>query len=91
MGFINMTGGVLFSSIIKFFSYKHIILFLSMLTTSSLLILLFIPSKISVFLCLPLISISYGGIIAIFPSMIIERPPPNGGGFRLPTESRVRD
>ena len=21
----------------------------------------------------------------------IERPPPNGGGFRLPTESRVRD
>jgi len=70
MGFINMTGGVLFSSIIKFFPYKNIILFLSMLTTFSLLILLFIPSKISVFLCLPLISISYGGIIAIFPSMI---------------------
>jgi len=70
MGFINMTGGVLFSSIVKFFSYKHIILFLSILTTFSLLILLFIPSKISVFLCLPLISISYGGIIAIFPSMI---------------------
>ena len=41
-----------------------------MLTTFSLLILLFIPSKISVYLCLPLISISYGGIIAIFPSMI---------------------
>ena len=70
MGFINMTGGVLFSSIIKFFPYKNIILFLSMLTIISLLILLFIPSKISVFLCLPLISISYGGIIAIFPSMI---------------------
>ena len=70
MGFLNMAGGVLFSSLIKFFHYKNIILFLSMLTTFSLLILLLIPSKISVFLGLPLISISYGGIIAIFPSMI---------------------
>jgi len=69
MGFLNMAGGVLFSSLIKFFHYKNIILFLSILTTFSLLILLLIPSKISVFLGLPLISISYGGIIAIFPSM----------------------
>ena len=36
MGFLNMAGGVLFSSLIKFFHYKNIILFLSMLTTFSL-------------------------------------------------------
>ena len=70
MGFINMTGGILFSSIIKRYSYKNIIMFLSLLTSISLFILFFIPSKISVFLCLSLVSISYGGIIAIFPSMI---------------------
>jgi len=70
MGFINMTGGILFSSIIKKYSYKNIIMFLSLLTSISLFILFFIPSKISVFLCLSLVSISYGGIIAIFPSMI---------------------
>ena len=70
MGFINMTGGIFFSSLIKFFPYKNIMLFLSMLTTLSLLILFFSHSKFSVFLGLPLISVSYGGIIAIFPSMI---------------------
>jgi len=70
MGFINMTGGIFFSSLIKFFSYKNIMLFLSMLTTLSLLILFFYHSKLSVFLGLPLISVAYGGFIAIFPSMI---------------------
>ena len=70
MGFINMTGGIFFSSLIKIFPYKNIMLFLSMLTTLSLLILFFYHSKFSVFLGLPLISVSYGGIIAIFPSMI---------------------
>ena len=70
MGFVNMTGGILFSSLIKYFHYKNIILFLPILTTFSLLLLFLFPSKISVFIGLPLISISYGGIIAIYPSMI---------------------
>ncbi len=70
MGFVNMTGGILFSSLIQYFHYKNIILFLPILTTFSLLLLFLFPSKISVFIGLPLISISYGGIIAIYPSMI---------------------
>ena len=70
MGLFNMTGGILFSYIIKIFSYKNIITFLSLLTSISLFILLVMPSTISVFLCLSLVSLSYGGIIAIFPSMI---------------------
>ena len=70
MGFLNMSGGILFSSIIKKYSYKKIILFLSYMTSISLFILYMIPSKISVLMCLLLVSISYGGIISIFPSMI---------------------
>ena len=70
MGFLNMSGGILFSSIIKKYSYKKIILILSFLTSSSLFILYMTPSKISVLICLFLVSISYGGIISIFPSMI---------------------
>ena len=70
MGFLNMSGGILFSSIIKKYSYKKIILFLSFMTSISLLILYIIPYKISVLICLLLVSISYGGIISIFPSMI---------------------
>jgi len=70
MGFLNMSGGILFSSIIKKYSYKKIILILSFLTSSSLFILYMSPSKISVLICLFLVSISYGGIISIFPSMI---------------------
>jgi len=70
MGFLNMSGGILFSSIIKKCSYQKIILILSFLTSSSLFILYMTPSKISVLICLFLVSISYGGIISIFPSMI---------------------
>ena len=70
MGFLNMSGGILFSAITKKYSYKKIILFLSLMTSISLFILCMIPSKISVLMCLFLVSISYGGIISIFPSMI---------------------
>ena len=79
MGFVNMTGGILFSSLIKYFHYKNIILFLPILTTFSLLLLFLFPSKISVFIGLPLISISYGGIIAIYPSMINKLVGNNSG------------
>ena len=70
MGLFNTTGGILFSSIVKIFSYKNLITFLSLLTSISLFILFVMPSTLSVFLCLSLVSLSYGGIIAIFPSMI---------------------
>ena len=65
-----MTGGILFSSIIKKFSYIRIINFLSFSNVGSLLILLIFPSKLSLLICLFLVSFSYGGTIAIFPSMI---------------------
>ena len=70
MGFLNMTAGILFSSITKKFSYVEIINFLSFSNVGSLLIFFMIPSKFSLLICLFLVSISYGGTIAIFPPMI---------------------
>ena len=70
MGFLNMTAGILFSSITKKFSYVKIIKFLSFSNVGSLLIFFMIPSKFSLLICLFLVSISYGGTIAIFPPMI---------------------
>ena len=33
----------------------------------------------------------FAGVFVALGIAVIERPPPNGGGFRLPTESRARD